>query len=125
MRTVGIDPKDGALLPAKFAAIDTATNGDNAIVAAVAGKKILVLSLSLFSGGTAVDVYLSSKDNTGTKLLGGTGKITLDKTGATGFGGFALGFSPVGHFETDSGEALNLNLSAGNRVLGQVVYVEK
>jgi len=113
-----------ALTP-KFANISCAASGDNAIIAAVGGKKLRILQIQIQGSGTAVSAYLSSKDNTGAKLYGdGTNKFVLDKTGATGPAGWSLSFSPVGWFETASGEALNLNLSAGQAVVGVVGYVE-
>lgn len=113
---------DGATaLTPKFANIDTATSGNNAIIAANATKKIRVISISLFSSGV-VDVYF----NDGTaNLLGGTRKIKLDNTGATGAGGFCLQENDTGWFETAAtNRPINLNLSAAIGVCGCVTYVE-
>jgi hypothetical protein len=105
----------------KYANIDTATSGNNAIVAAVANKKIKVVSLFLAASG-AVDVYF----NDGTaNLLGGTRKVKLDNTGAVGSGGFVLQENLKGWFETAAvNRPLNLNLSAAIGVAGCLAYVE-
>jgi hypothetical protein len=105
----------------KYANIDTATSGNNAIVAAVAAKKIKVVSLFLAASG-AVDVYF----NDGTaNLLGGTRKVKLDNTGAVGSGGFVLQENLKGWFETAAvNRPLNLNLSAAIGVAGCLAYVE-
>lgn len=105
----------------KFANIDTASSGDNAVVAAVTSKKIKVVSVALFASGS-VDVYL----NDGTAdLLGGTRKIKLDNTGAGGAAGFVLGHNPQGWLQTAAvNRPLNLNLSAAVGVAGTVQYVE-
>lgn len=105
----------------KYANIDTATSGNNAIVAAVANKKIKVVSVFLAASG-AVDVYW----NDGTvNLLGGTRKIKLDNTGAVGAGGFCLQENKTGWFETAAvNRPLNLNLSAAIGVAGCLAYVE-
>jgi hypothetical protein len=122
---VGEDCKlvyDGATsVTVKYANIDTATSGNNAIVAAVASKKIKVVSLFLAASG-AVDVYF----NDGTaNLLGGTRKVKLDNTGAVGSGGFVLQENLKGWFETAAvNRPLNLNLSAAIGVAGCLAYVE-
>lgn len=105
-----------ALTP-KFAAINTATSGDQNLVAAVTSKKIRVLSLALIARGD-VDAYL--KSGGGTALFGG-GTAALDLTTN---GGFVLPFNPVGWFESASGEALVLNLSGAVGVAGSLTYVE-
>lgn len=105
----------------KFVSIGTATSGNNELVAAVAAKKIRVVSLALFAGG-AVDVYF----NDGTaNLLGGTRKVKLDNSGVVGIGAFVMPFNPGGWFETAAiNRALNLNLSGAVGVAGCLTYVE-
>lgn len=112
-----------ALTP-KFAKISAAASGDNTLVAAVTSKKIRVLSLFLVNSGTAVSVYFTSGAG-GTAISGdSTNKIPLDKTGAAGPAGFSLGHNPQGWFETASGAALMLNLSAAQGVAGHLTYLE-
>lgn len=107
-----------ALTP-KFAAIAAASSGDNTLVAAVASKKIRVLSLMLVATG-AVSMYFTSAAG-GTVIFGGsTNKIAIAANG-----GFSLPFSPVGWFENSStNQALVLNLSGAVAVSGGLVYVE-
>lgn len=99
----------------KYAAISTASSGNTTVVAAVASRKIRVLSYR-FQGDA--DVSVKFRDNTaGVDLTGAMA------TGAKGGGGGA-GFSPVGHFETASGNALSINLSGAVQVSGHLTYIE-
>jgi hypothetical protein len=98
----------------KRAVVDNATSGDNELVAAVAGKKIRVLDIVLISAGAATVRFESG--------AGGTA-LTGQMTTAAGTG-FAPGFNPFGHFETASGAALNLELSAAVSVDGWIIYAE-
>lgn len=102
-----------ALTP-KWAVIDHATSGDNTIVAAVATKKIRVLSLVLVASGTTTVRFESGAG--GTAL---TGQMALIANT-----GFQLGFNPLGWFETSAGALLNLELSAAVSVDGVLCYVE-
>ncbi len=100
-----------ALTP-KFASIGLSATGT--VVAAVGGKKIRVLSYVLVSNGT-VNVKWQSH------------VIPTDKSGLlylVANTGASVGYSPVGHFETISGEALDLNLSASVAVGGHLTYIE-
>lgn len=100
-----------ALTP-KFATIAASSSGNNQIVAAVASKKIRVLSYVLVAAGTVAVKWRSA---------------STDKTGAMPFvanTGVSVNFSPVGHLETVANEALNLNLDGAVSVAGSVVYVE-
>jgi hypothetical protein len=100
-----------ALVP-KFAVIAASSANDNAIVAAVTGKKLRVVAYVLVANAA-----VNAKWRSG----------TTDKSGLlylAANGGAASGYSPVGHFETASGEALNLHLSGAVAVGGHVVYVE-
>lgn len=102
-----------ALTP-KFAAIDAASSGDNTIVAAVASKKIRVLSVFLVASAAVTTRFESGA--AGTAL---TGQMQL---GANG--GFVLPFNPTGWFETASAVLLNLELSGAISVDGSLVYIE-
>lgn len=101
-----------ALVP-KFAPIVASTSGDTQVVADVSTKKIRVLA-GQFTGNGAVNVKFRSN--------------TTDKTGLTYIGaagqGSIIPFVPVGNFETNAGEALNINLSGNVAVGGWIVYVE-
>jgi hypothetical protein len=102
-----------ALTP-KFAIISESSSGDNEVVAAVTGpdKKIRVLSYVLMTNAAVNAKWRSAS----------TDKSGLLYCGANG--GAVAPFSPVGHFETVAGEALNLNLSGAVAVGGHVTYVE-
>ncbi len=94
--------------------IDTASAGNNTIVAAVTNRIIRVYSVVVIAGG-AVNVKFQSG-------AGGTDLSGLLTLGAST--GFAPGWCPVGHFETDASTLLNLNLSGAVQVGGWLVYGE-
>jgi hypothetical protein len=104
----------GVALTPKFAVIDHATSGDNEIVAAVALKKIRVLSAFMISAGTVNARFESAAGGTAK-----TGQMNLIANS-----GFVLPFSPIGWFETVAGEALNLELSGAVSVDGCLTYIE-
>lgn len=102
-----------ALTP-KFAKISTSASGVTTVVALVAAKKIRVLAWSIVVNA-AVNVKWQSHT------------APTDITGLHYFaanGGINVPFSPVGHFETVAGEALDINLSGAVAVGGSLVYVE-
>lgn len=101
-----------ALVP-KSAKIDAASSGDNTLVAAVASKKIKVLSLVFQAGGT---VNVTFKSGAGTALSGPLPQVANS--------GLSSGFDPTGHLETAAGAALVMNLSAAVQVSGWLKYVE-
>ena len=102
-----------ALTP-KFATIVASSSGVTNVVAAVGGKRIRVLRLSLVANG-AVNVKFQSHV-TPTDL---TGLFYLAANG-----GWVESFCPVGIFQTVSGEALDINLSGAVAVGGCLTYVE-
>lgn len=99
--------------PVKFAII-SASSSNNTLVAAVAGKKIRVLSLALMAAG-AVNAKLQS-------AAGGTDITGLFYPAANG--GFVLPYNEGGWCETVAGELLNLNLSDAQAVGGCLSYQE-
>ncbi len=101
----------GGLTP-KFAIIQLSATGT--VVAAVSSKKIRVLSYVLMANGTVNTKWQSHV--TPTDL---TGLLYLIVNT-----GISVPFSPLGYFESLSGEALDLNLSAGIAVGGHLTYVE-
>ena len=113
-------PQTGAIysgttaLTPKYASISTATSGNTTAVAAVAGKKLRVLSYRFQADA---DVSVKFRSSTAGDL---TGPMAA---GARGGGGGAS-FSPAGHFETAVGEALQLNLSGAVQVSGHLTYIE-
>ncbi len=100
-----------ALTP-KFAAITASASGATVVVAAVASKKIRVISYVVVANAAVnIKFQSNSTDKTGLLYLAANGGVS----GA---------YAPTGHFETASGEALNINLSAAVAVGGHVTYVE-
>jgi hypothetical protein len=98
----------------QYAVVSAALLGDNTLVAAVADKKIRVLSLALVASGGANSIRLESDPN-GTAL---TGVMDIIDNGA-----FTLPYNPAGWCETAAGELLNLELSAATAVAGVLGYV--
>jgi len=98
----------------KFAVINASSSGDNTIVAAVASKKLRVLSCVIVASGTVTVRFESGA--AGTALTG-----QIDLTAQTGF---SAPFSPVGHFETAANTLLNLELSGAVKAAGWLVYIE-
>ncbi len=101
-------------LTPKFAKITASSSGATTLVAAVTGKKIRVTNLILIANG-AVNVKFQSHV-TPTDL---TGLLYLNSNG-----GFAPGYDKTGHFETVSGEALDINLTGSVAVGGWLKYIE-
>lgn len=103
----------GVSLTPQFASIVASSSGATTLVSAVAGKRIRVLAYVLMANGT-VNVKWQSHTNA-TDLTG------LDYLIANT--GVAPGYVPVGHFQTNIGEALDINLSASIAVGGHFTYV--
>jgi len=105
-------------LTPKFAKANVAASTtDGSIVAAVGGKKIRVLAFRIHTAGTATNVTFNSKP-----AGAGTAISELFALGANG--GHSPGYSPVGHFETVSGEGLTVTTGTGATTGIGVVYVE-
>jgi len=105
---------DGSILTPKFAKFTTSTATANVeVVAAVAGKKIRVLAAAINADGD-VDVHFRSASTaiTGTRYIPSSG------------GGSGWSYTPLGRFETATGEALNVYLSAAIATSGEITYVE-
>ena len=100
---------------AKYAPIDTASSGDNTLVAAVSGKKVRVLALFVVASGGANTLRLESSAG-GTALTGQMDLADGDQ--------LVLPMNPEGWMETVAGELLNLELSVAKSVDGALVYVE-
>lgn len=99
-------------LTIRRAAIDAATSGDNTLVAATSGQKIVVTSMMLISAG---DVTARLESGAGGTAL--TGQMTL-----VAGSGFVLDHNETGWFETAYGELLNLELSDAISVDGFINY---
>lgn len=119
---VGNKINDGTSSPCdltvKYAAIAGATNGHNNLIAAVTGKKIRVLALSIVAGASG-NIYFESAQG-GTVIWGGSSnKIQLAANDH-----YLLPFSQAGWFETVAGQLLNMNASSTGPWSGGIVYVE-
>lgn len=101
------------VLSPAFQNVIASASGATTIVAAVASKKIRIISCFLVCAG-AVSVNWQSHTTTATK----TGTMPFAANG-----GIVMPFSPVGWFETVSGEALDINLGGAVAVGGEITYV--
>ena len=105
----------GATGPVKFVRFSQSTAATFDAVAAVPGMKIRVLAVELTAAGT-VGVTFQSK--TTPTLL--SGKHSLSASAAR----LSMPFNPAGHFETLTGEALQIVDDAAVLVAGHIVYQE-
>lgn len=118
-----VDAVPGCTRPAKYAKLSTATTGNQALVAAVTGRKIRILALHLIGIASTNNVYI----NDGTADLYGdsTRKIPLDVSGAAGALGVCLSYNEEGWFETaETGRPINVNLGSANGVIAVATYRE-
>lgn len=99
-------------LTIKFATIAASSSGDNTLVAAVTAKKIRVLNYVLIANAAVNGKFQSAATDI-------SGLLYMAANG-----GASSGYSPVGHFQTVAGEALELNLSGAVAVGGHLSYVE-
>ena len=99
-----------ALTP-KFAVISLAASGD--LIAAVSNKKLRVINIFLIVDGQTTITFQSG----GSTSL--TGAIPLLE-----YQGLSPGYDPTGHFQTISGEKLNLVLGTAVNVRGWLKYLE-
>lgn len=101
-----------ALTPS-YATVVASASGATSLVSAVTSKKIRVLALYLVSNGT---VNVKFQSHTTPTDLTGLAYLVANT-------GFVLPYNPVGWFQTNSGEQLDINLSAAIAVGGTLVYV--
>jgi hypothetical protein len=101
----------------KYAKIDAQSAGSNTVVAAVTGKRILVLQYTA-TASVNLDGYFASNATaiTGPIYLGSHG-TTMAAYGAVTPAGL------VGLFRTEIGEALNIVLSGAGNVGGHLTYI--
>jgi hypothetical protein len=83
-----------------------ASQTDAALIAAVAGKIIRVLSVTALCGGTATDLTFNSKP-------AGAGTAISPLFANAANGGFHLPHNDHGHFQTVLGEGLSVTTGAG------------
>ena len=99
---------------AKFSVINATASGQNEVVAAVTGKRIRVVSYALTVSAAAIVQF---RDGATTVIAGG---FDLAANGGISFAG--LPAAPA--FQTSSGVALNINLSATVNARGHLCYIE-
>jgi hypothetical protein len=98
----------------KRAVISASASGSNQIVAAVSGKKIVVLGYTIVAAGAVTAQWKSGSTNiSGAMSLaanGGAAVPTVD--------------NEIGCMETAADAALNLNLGGAVSVAGHLTYIE-
>lgn len=102
-----------AVVNPKYAAVSCAASGNNELVAAVAGKRLKLISALLVADGTVAVKFRSASTD-----LSGAMSLIVNS-------GFVIPESMVGWIVTSQGEPLNLNLSAAIQVSGMLVYEEE
>ena len=93
-----------------YQSVSAATSGSNVVVSAVTNARIRVLGYNL-----------SFADVVKAQWRSGSNVITGQKHGTSNTH-FIAPFSPIGHFETYSGQLLNLELTDGKLVSGEITY---
>lgn len=94
----------------------TATTGDTAIVAAQAGKRIVVHALSLcFADAGTITIETDDGDSTQAAI---SGVYRGAATGAT----IVLPWNPQGWFSTEVGDLLNALVATAASVSGDLTY---
>ena len=111
-----VNPDGVKLYDAIQGNLNATNSGNTELVAAVAGKRIRVVSIILTNGGSATIT---------TKCQSATTDITAAHMLASDGGGYTqTAVMGAWLFQTAAGEALNLNLSANGTVACDVVYVQ-
>jgi len=101
----------------KYAVVNVNASGDNTIISAVAGKRIKVLHYAVGCDQN-IDIYWKSNS---TRI---TGPIFLAASTSISAGyGASSPAGLVGMFETNTGEALVLNLNGAKTVGGHITYL--
>lgn len=101
----------------KYAKVDATADGDNVVIAAVAGKSIRVLGYTLTGAGVAGTATL--QDTAGTPVV--HGKLSLSTSGGVSYAGGLE--APA--FETAAGTGVEINNgTTGQDTLGHITYVE-
>ncbi len=99
----------------RYAVVDvTDASGDHTLVAAVAGRRILLLSCVMIAAGS---VNIRLEDGAGGTALSGEMNLTTNS-------GFSASFNEGGWCVTGTNTLLNLETSANISVDGFLTYVE-
>lgn len=113
--STGVINQAGTDRSVKYAPIDAATSGDNTLVAAVASRKIRILSAFMIAAA-AVTVRFES---------GASGTALSGQMNLAANSGFVLPYNPHGWADTLAvNTLLNLELSAAVSVDGMLTYAE-
>lgn len=99
-------------IPVKNKSLDTSSLGSNELVAAISGRSINVLSLAVVTTASNSIKFLSDATQIGATMPLGAN------------GGFVLPYNPYGWFNTEEGEALNINLSVATATGVMITYIE-
>lgn len=99
-----------------FANISSSTT-DGALISAVSGKALTIVSAFLVAGATATNVTFNSKGSGA-----GTAITCLIANGANG--GAVLNYNEQGWFNTNTGEGLTCTTGGGSTVGIQLCYLE-
>ena len=97
--------------PVSEVALNVSSSGNNTVVAAVAGKQIVLLAGDLVCAGAVTITWESG----GGSILDGPKAFAAN-------GGQLYPFDENGHFASVSGESLLLNLNGAVQVGGRVKY---
>lgn len=95
-----------------FAVIDVSASGASELVAATASKRVVVRALQLVVAG---DVGVTFQSDGGPTDISGPQAFLAN-------GGIVLPYTPNGWFQTELGEALDIDLDAAVAVGGSLVY---
>ena len=110
------DPSGNVLTPLRVCVAVAASQTDAALVAAVAGKSVRVLSATLDCGATATVFTFNSKPSGAGTAIAGPYPQAID-------GRKSFEYNPQGWFQTTSGQGLSATTGAGSSTTVTLVYV--
>jgi hypothetical protein len=93
----------------------TLTTEAGTALAAITGRKVVVLAVACVAGGTATNLTFNSKG-------AGAGTAISPLLANAANGGAVLPFNPVGWFSTNAGETLTVTTGTGSTTGLIVVY---
>lgn len=108
---------------AQSVAVAVSSNGDNQLVAGQTGVVIRVIGYVLISSGTVNAKFRSKPSSGGETDLTGAMQLTAQAGAVAPITPRAPNGIHDGWFDTNAGEGLELNLSAGVEVDGHVSYI--
>jgi hypothetical protein len=110
-------------------AIINASSGTNEIIPAETNKKYFIMSYVIQAEGDTTVQFTSdtgdtSENETGAMSIHCSPTVAVLQLARSANGGINVGFSPCGHFSTDTGKSLNLTVT-GSDVNGHLTYFER